>query len=724
MDNSVNIPSTTTSAGGCAGGVATTTTISTAFEDSLNDIKVSIKTSPVPNEEIADEVKVFRSNPDVNDDDPTEIAGSSADLAEDKNELAFEADIESQANYNTQHQVNPIYTNPPHLDWPNALHNWLTAHLLSPVYVANQRIAAMAHAAAQAAYVANVASAAQYIARHSPNFANLGPQFGAAPFERPPTFSMGGQTPNNNSNRNGYSIQQHMASPMSSLGGVLGGISLSTDRGEVNNSASSRKHSLEQQQRHHQQHSNNGRFSINTPLKVPKREKLEHKIKEKNYHNNGKSSTTNSDGKHEHIKKPMNAFMLFMKENRHKYMDECADKRKQSAELNKELGQVWQRMTRDEQQPYYDMATLKREEHQRLYPNWTARENYAIHKKAKKRRTRERSLENNDSKKCRARFGVDNQIKWCKHCKRKKKCLNVLRDSDSPAQVSSTTNPTTPLSLGSISHLHLHQHQQQQQQGGGQGSSSNNNNLNGHHNSQTSQFSNLFGLNLSSQQPQHLLIKQQQLDSPLSSQKGQSTNSELSRCSSTASSDGGGDESIEEEESDMDEDNKADIKQNLMEGLESPIISKQQQHGHGHGRGAGVNVKTLKMETTPTSDSKLLSPHTPPSHLRRKHQQQPLLVDTPSKQHSSSLFGSSNTNDVNNLLVAAAASTLLPHHHSSPFSSSSNNPILQQQNIPSAFQMPPPTTPTNGGAGSFPFQPTSPFFPWNGLNFMSSFMKH
>uniref|UniRef100_A0A915LQP2 Uncharacterized protein n=1 Tax=Meloidogyne javanica TaxID=6303 RepID=A0A915LQP2_MELJA len=224
---------------------------------------VSIKTSPVPNEEIADEVKVFRSNPDVNDDDPTEIAGSSADLAEDKNELAFEADIESQANYNTQQQVNPIYTNPRHLDWPNAWHLTL-AHFLSPVYAANQTIAAMAQAAAQAAYVANVASAAQYIARHSPNFANLGPQFGAAPFERPPNFSMGGQTPNNNANRNGYSIQQHMASPMSSLGGVLG---------------------------------------------VPKREKHEHKIKEKNYHNSGKSSTTNSDGKHEHIKKPMNAFI-------------------------------------------------------------------------------------------------------------------------------------------------------------------------------------------------------------------------------------------------------------------------------------------------------------------------------------------------------------------------------------------------------------------------------
>ena len=83
-----------------------------------------------------------------------------------------------------------------------------------------------------------------------------------------------------------------------------------------------------------------------------------------------------------------------MKENRHKYMDDCSDKRKQSAELNKELGQIWQKMTRDQQQPYYEMAQQKREEHQRLYPNWTARENYAIHKKAKRRRTRERSFGN------------------------------------------------------------------------------------------------------------------------------------------------------------------------------------------------------------------------------------------------------------------------------------------------------------------------------------------
>uniref|UniRef100_A0A1I8BI13 HMG box domain-containing protein n=1 Tax=Meloidogyne hapla TaxID=6305 RepID=A0A1I8BI13_MELHA len=358
-----------------------------------------------------------------------------------------------------------------------------------------------------------------------------------------------------------------------------------------------------------------------------------------------------------------------MKENRHKYMDDCADKRKQSAELNKELGQIWQKMSRDEQQPYYEMAQQKREEHQRLYPNWTARENYAIHKKAKKRRTRERSLENNEQKKCRARFGIDNVIKWCKHCKRKKRCLNV-RDSDSPAQVSSTTNPTTPLSLGGA---HLHNQQ-------GQSSS------NGHQNSQFGHsLGGLFNLN---QTQQHQQQQKQPLDSPMSSQKGQSTNSELSRCSSSASS-----ESLE---SDVSEDK--DDSQQTMEGLET---SPMQKHNGG-------NIKTYKMETS----DPIPSPHTPPSHLRRKHQhhnhqqqQSPLSVDTP--KHLLSL----NNAGMDNLLAAAAASSLLPHH-SSPFSSPSTNSILQQ-NVPSAFQMP-PGTPTG-----FPFQ--NPFMPF-GMNFMP-FMK-
>ncbi|CAD6194753.1 unnamed protein product [Caenorhabditis auriculariae] len=124
--------------------------------------------------------------------------------------------------------------------------------------------------------------------------------------------------------------------------------------------------------------------------------------------------------KDDHIKKPLNAFMWFMKENRPKLMEELGNKEKQSAELNKELGKRWQHLPKEEQQRYFEMAKKDREEHKQKYPQWSARENYAVHKRKKKRR--DKSVESGESKKCRARFGVDNQEKWCKFCKRKKKC--------------------------------------------------------------------------------------------------------------------------------------------------------------------------------------------------------------------------------------------------------------------------------------------------------------
>ncbi|EYB90943.1 hypothetical protein Aduo_000249 [Ancylostoma duodenale] len=54
--------------------------------------------------------------------------------------------------------------------------------------------------------------------------------------------------------------------------------------------------------------------------------------------------------KEEHIKKPLNAFMWFMKENRPKLMEELGYKEKQSAELNKELGKRWHDLPKEEQQ--------------------------------------------------------------------------------------------------------------------------------------------------------------------------------------------------------------------------------------------------------------------------------------------------------------------------------------------------------------------------------------
>ncbi len=41
-------------------------------------------------------------------------------------------------------------------------------------------------------------------------------------------------------------------------------------------------------------------------------------------------------------------------------------------------------MSKDEQSKYYEMARRERQNHMQLYPGWTARDNYAKHKKTRR----------------------------------------------------------------------------------------------------------------------------------------------------------------------------------------------------------------------------------------------------------------------------------------------------------------------------------------------------
>ncbi|CAI2316304.1 unnamed protein product [Caenorhabditis sp. 36 PRJEB53466] len=153
--------------------------------------------------------------------------------------------------------------------------------------------------------------------------------------------------------------------------------------------------------------------------------------------------------KEDHIKKPLNAFMWFMKENRKKLLEEIGNNEKQSAELNKELGKRWHDLPKEEQQKYFEMAKKDRETHKEKYPQWSARENYAVNKKkTKKRRDKSVASENSDQKKCRARFGVNNQEMWCKFCKRKKKCEYATDRSGSSDMVDALDGRGSSSSLG------------------------------------------------------------------------------------------------------------------------------------------------------------------------------------------------------------------------------------------------------------------------------------
>ncbi|XP_046509502.1 transcription factor 7-like 2 isoform X5 [Equus quagga] len=181
-------------------------------------------------------------------------------------------------------------------------------------------------------------------------------------------------------------------------------------------------------------------------------------------------SKKEEEKKKPHIKKPLNAFMLYMKEMRAKVVAECT--LKESAAINQILGRRWHALSREEQAKYYELARKERQLHMQLYPGWSARDNYG--KKKKRKRDKQPGETNEHSecflnpclslppitdlsapKKCRARFGLDQQNNWCGPCRRKKKCVRYIQGEGSclspPSSDGSLLDspPPSPSLLGS-----------------------------------------------------------------------------------------------------------------------------------------------------------------------------------------------------------------------------------------------------------------------------------
>ncbi|XP_026132278.1 transcription factor 7-like 2 isoform X15 [Carassius auratus] len=135
--------------------------------------------------------------------------------------------------------------------------------------------------------------------------------------------------------------------------------------------------------------------------------------------------------KQPHIKKPLNAFMLYMKEMRAKVVAECT--LKESAAINQILGRRWHALSREEQAKYYELARKERQLHMQLYPGWSARDNYGKKKKRKREKQAGEGNDSNTPKKCRALFGLDQLGLWCKPCRRKKKCIRYIQGEGSCA---------------------------------------------------------------------------------------------------------------------------------------------------------------------------------------------------------------------------------------------------------------------------------------------------
>ncbi|XP_037323745.1 transcription factor 7 isoform X3 [Pungitius pungitius] len=154
------------------------------------------------------------------------------------------------------------------------------------------------------------------------------------------------------------------------------------------------------------------------------------------------------------IKKPLNAFMLYMKEMRAKVIAECT--LKESAAINQILGRRWHALTREEQAKYYELARKERQLHMQLYPTWSARDNYGKKKRRKREKLQDSSTDPGSPKKCRARFGLNQQTDWCGPCRRKKKCIRYLQGGGCPSPTSSDLSAID--SPPSPTRHRLHQH--------------------------------------------------------------------------------------------------------------------------------------------------------------------------------------------------------------------------------------------------------------------------
>lgn len=49
----------------------------------------------------------------------------------------------------------------------------------------------------------------------------------------------------------------------------------------------------------------------------------------------------------------------------------------------------WHALDRSEQAKYYEMAREERARHMQMYPGWSARDNYAVHKKRRKKKVKQ-----------------------------------------------------------------------------------------------------------------------------------------------------------------------------------------------------------------------------------------------------------------------------------------------------------------------------------------------
>lgn len=156
------------------------------------------------------------------------------------------------------------------------------------------------------------------------------------------------------------------------------------------------------------------------------------------------------------IKRPMNAFMLFISEKRKNPPPEVSSA--ESPMFNQLMSQVWRKMTREEQTPYYDLARKNAEEFKLKYPNFSNKQKPADILKKKTTPFPKKAAQNDDSRskpqpktcreRCSTKYGYDNMDKWCTLCSNKRR---VIRFSQLMKQQQSQNATKQPQNLSTSS---------------------------------------------------------------------------------------------------------------------------------------------------------------------------------------------------------------------------------------------------------------------------------
>ncbi|MED6278732.1 hypothetical protein CHARACLAT_026942 [Characodon lateralis] len=109
------------------------------------------------------------------------------------------------------------------------------------------------------------------------------------------------------------------------------------------------------------------------------------------------------DGGRAYVKKPPNAFMLFLKEQRPKVVAEL--NMNHSVAVNSIVGEKWKSLSEEQKAKYYDQARVEKQLHEQQHPEWSNTDNYG----KKRNRIRQKNTESS-SMACKTDFSTSQQV--------------------------------------------------------------------------------------------------------------------------------------------------------------------------------------------------------------------------------------------------------------------------------------------------------------------------